>query len=90
MEKRYLTTAEATDLLIEGERVHTFRNPNGMLIGCDWDRDKIINLFNKNEGKVELGGEMCKNMGHAIIVFDGGSPLFIENDKDKLAEFDKE
>lgn len=86
-EARFITPNEAISLLKEGEFIHTFRNPAGILLGCDHNRESLIEKLNANPDKIQIGGETARRMGHAIILEDSGY-LFIENDKDKLNEFD--
>jgi len=88
MDKKFITPADAISLLKDGEDIHTFRNPNGILIGCDIDRKKIIELLNNNPDKIELGGEMCKKLNHGVILYDNKGYLFIETDFEKLNAFD--
>lgn len=87
-ERVFITADEATSLLNDGENIHTFVNPNGMLIGADWSRNKILELLKEHSGKIELGGDTCRAMKHGMIVFRGDSPLFIETNDKKLKEFD--
>lgn len=88
-ERRFLTAEEAISLLNDGDNIHTFVNPNGsMLIGADWSREKVISLFEEHSGKIEIGGNMCRGMSHALIVWRGTAPLFVENNKEKLEIFD--
>lgn len=88
MSKIILTAEEALSLVIEGENVHTFRNPNGsMLMGCDISRTRLVELINQSD-QVELGGEMCRKMKHGLVVWTGDDPLFVETDMVKLDAFD--
>lgn len=87
MEPRKVTVEEALSLIDEDEYVHTFRNPNGMLIGADIKRSRIVELINQYSDTLELGGEMCKNMKHGLILNDGGY-LFIETNEEKLKELE--
>lgn len=87
-DKRLITPNEAIGLLNEGDDIHTFRNPSGIMLGCDWSRESIIKSLKKNHDKIELGGEGCRSMKHGLIVWDDGSPLFIETDEEKLNVFD--
>lgn len=88
-EKRFITAEEAASLLNDGDNIHTFVNPNGaMLIGADWQRSEVIKLLEEQSGKIEIGGEMCRKMAHAIVVWRGNDPLFIENNRQKMDAFD--
>ena len=74
-DRTFLSPEEAEAMLPEGERIHTFRSNPIALIGCDWDRSKIIKAFKKY--KPELSGEQTTAMGHAIVFFDEHGPLFV-------------
>lgn len=89
-ERKFITPQQAESLLMDGENIHTFVNPNAnILIGADWSREEIVSLFNKHSDKIEIGGDACRSMGHGIVVWrSSDSPLFIESDKDKLNQFD--
>ena len=87
MEKRFITPEEAINLLNNDEQIHTFRNPNSMLIGADHDRESIIERLEANPDKIQIGGEQCRRMKHGLILEDGGY-LFIETNEEKLNAFD--
>lgn len=88
-EKRFLTADEAISLLNDGESIHTFVNPNGaMLVGADWDRKDVIKILKKNSGEIEIGGNTCREMKHAIVVWRGDDPLFIEHNEERMNAFD--
>jgi hypothetical protein len=70
-----LTTEEALAMLPDGEYVHVFKNPNGMLVGCDWDRSDVVDLITR--AGAELSGDIATRMGHGIVCFEGNSPAFI-------------
>lgn len=89
MEQIFLTPEQAISTLLEGDYIHTFRNPNGMMLGCDWKRKDIINLINENPNKIELGGDTCRGMKHGLIIHSDGI-LFIECDDSILGTFDLE
>lgn len=86
--RRFISPDEAIALLPDGDDIHTFMNPGGMLIGCDISRAAIIKKFNEHPDKIEIGGETARRMKHAIIVIQENGPLFIANDAGKLNDFD--
>jgi len=86
-DKRLITVEEAISLLNEDERVHTFRDTSGMLLGADIDRVSLIEILKSNSDKIEIGGEQCRRMKHGIVVNYKGN-LFIETNTDKLNDFD--
>lgn len=55
-------------------RVHTFRNPAGILVGADWDVADLIALIRVRG--CELAGKTASSMRHGLVLFDG-SRLFI-------------
>jgi hypothetical protein len=77
----HLTYDEAVALLPEGDEIHTFVNPGGMLVGADWGRTKVLELL--KTGAPELSGEMATNMGHGVVAWrnvdgdDRSDPIFI-------------
>ena len=86
-DRKFITPKEAINLLNDGDRIHTFRDPSGMLMGCDVDRDKIIKMIEDNPDKLEIGGEGCRGMKHALVINDEGI-LFVETNEEKLNKFD--
>lgn len=72
----------------KGKTVHVYCNPNGMLIGADWDLKDVHSEFESHPDSIEIGGEMCRRMGHAIVVHRNDGPWFFANDKAKLDKFD--
>jgi len=87
MEKKFITPEEAIALLNEGEFIHTYRNPAGMLIGCDIKRQDLIDRINANPEKLQIGGDACRQINHALVLEENGY-LFIETNAEKLNEFD--
>ncbi len=63
-------------MLPEGERIHTLRNPGGILLGLYWDRDRVIEAIREN--KCELASEAGVAMKHGLCVWFDGDPLFVE------------
>ena len=75
MEDRVKLSREEVDKMLEdGERVHTYKQAGPALIGCDWERDKILELVEKNGA--ELAGDVATNMNHGVVVYDGDVPMF--------------
>lgn len=78
---RYLTLKQALAMLPDGDLIHTFRQAGPAVLGCDMPREDIVQAL--KDGKPELGGEACTEMGHGLIVIDDTGPLFIETRKEK-------
>lgn len=71
-----LSKEQAISMLSDDETIHTYRNAGFMLVGCDWDRAELLEAIEKNE--CELGGPMCQQMRHGLVIHIGDSPLFVE------------
>lgn len=83
-ERILLTAEQAEAMLPEGETVHNYRNPAGMMIGCDWERDAVI-LALRAAQSIEIGGPACKAMRHPLVVFGpDGRHSFFEADMAKV------
>lgn len=89
MEKRFITFEEATNLLNDGEDIHTFRNGGGMLIGADRSREGILKTMKQHESTLQIGGDMCRKMKHGLILEDSVGYLFIETNEEKLNALDQ-
>lgn len=76
----FLDFDEAVKMLPDSDDIHTFRNPpNGMLIGADWHKEKLIVLIKKYG--VQLSGDQARDLGHGLVVKDDMSYIFIETKK---------
>lgn len=86
--ERFITPDEAISLLNEGNYIHTFRQlANGIIVGCDWKRKRIISHFRSSPGKIQIAGPASRGMKHGIVTEDNGF-LFIETNEEKLNAFD--
>ncbi len=77
-ERQPLTPEQAKSLLNDGQDIHVFLNPNGMLIGADWTRQQVESLINKAES-LEVGGAACVRMKHGLVAKSDGRYHFIES-----------
>ena len=75
-ERACLTIEQAMEMLPDGDKIHVFLNPAGMLLGCDWSRAAVIALI--KDGVREKGGETCTQMEHGLVVFAKGKDHFIQ------------
>ncbi len=75
-ERVFLTADEAIAMLPDGDDIHTFRNPNGMIIGADWRRDTLIAAI-RSVHEIELAGETATRMNHGLAIHDEHGLLFI-------------
>lgn len=75
-----LTFEQGLEMLIEGDTVHTFLNPGGMLLGADWAREDALDLVRRAaaEGALWVSGPMATAMGHGLTAWDGPRPVFLE------------
>lgn len=92
-DKLIITAEQAESLLNDGPTIHNFVQCGGaMLVGCDYDRAEALKAF-ADAKLIEIGGDGCKTMGHALAVWKGEpndivSVSFFEADKDKVAAFE--
>jgi len=68
---------EAVALLPDGDRIHTFVNPAGILIGADWDRDGVLSLL-RDADRREVSGPAAQSFGHGLAAWRDGKPVFIQ------------
>jgi hypothetical protein len=83
-EKLVLTNKQAIELLSKDKMIHTFRSTGFALIGADWRRSELVKTIKASTDPCEIGGEMCKKMGHALVIWTGNEPLFVEVSKEKV------
>jgi hypothetical protein len=72
-----LTYDEAVALLPDGDRLHTFLNPAGILAGADWSRDSVLALL-RDADRREVSGPAAQSFGHGLAAWREGRPVFIE------------
>jgi hypothetical protein len=88
MEKRFkITLKEAINLLPKEKEIHTFRQNRYALIGCDWNRENLIEALTEHKNDIVLAGENAAKMNHGMAIFDP-EPLFIETNESKLEELE--
>ncbi len=88
-EKIILTPEEAESLLPDGDTVHNYLNPNaGLMMGCDFSRENAVEALRKAV-QIEIGGDGCKAMGHALVVWDTKqSYSFFEAEKGRVTDME--
>jgi hypothetical protein len=67
---------DAVAMLPDGDRVHTFRDAGGILVGASYERADLLDLLKKYG--VELSGSAATQMKHGLCLVDEHGPLFIE------------
>ena len=93
-EKRlFLTLEQALDVLPKSEEIHCFVNAGFGLIGADWNKDKVKEAL-KNAENIEIGGEQCKALGHALVCIPKNAKkqsdlYFFQSDKEKVDYYEK-
>lgn len=75
-DKVILSADDAIAMLPEGNDIHTFMNPGGMLIGADWSRESIEKAIRETNNR-ELAGSMATDMGHGLCINHDGRRLFV-------------
>jgi len=75
--KVFLTYDQAVKRLPKGDRVHTFVNPLGMLVGADWPREELLRQLAKYEKTIEETGAMAMQMNHGLAFNDGERVVFV-------------
>ena len=59
---------EAVELLPEGDEIHTFVNPApNVLIGADWERDRLIEAMRLSP-EIDVTGEHAQKSGHGLSI----------------------
>ena len=89
MDKLFITPQQAISLLNEGDEIHTFRNTGGFLLGCNYDRESLIELLEANSDKIEIAGEQATQLKHGVVLEDDKGYLFIETNEQNLNEFNQ-
>lgn len=89
----YLTLEQALDILPKGNQIHCFVNTPFGLIGADWDKQKVKETL-ENAETVEIGGEQCKSIGHALVCIPKNAQkqsdlYFFQSDKAKVDYYEK-
>ena len=79
MERVFIEYEKAIAMLPDGKDIHTFRSTYGMLMGADFERQKLLEKM--KDHKIELSGEMATAMHHGIVLIDKTGPLFIETEQ---------
>lgn len=93
MEKAVNLTAEqAISCLCDEDTVHVFTDTGFILVGADWAKNEVVELL-QSAGYIQIGGSVCRAMGHGIVVFPKGAKvhselLFVQCDDKKLSQFD--
>ena len=83
----FLTKEEALSIAkIKDNQIHCFINPGiDILVGADHSKESFLKDL-ETAKEIEVGGEHCRKMKHALVLWQGDNPYFFEHDEDKLVE----
>lgn len=65
------------------EQIHCFLSASFGLIGADHSKESFLNDLERAKS-IEVGGEHCRNMNHALVLWIEDTPHFFEHNEDKL------
>lgn len=83
-QSEYLSYDEAIKLLPDKDKIHIERDIPGLAqLGCNWDRNDILNTMKKFENTLQISGPNAQKCGHGLALIDASGPLFIETKKEK-------
>ena len=83
-EKVFLSKEEALKIAnIKDGRIHCFLSTSICLTGADWSVESFREHLNKSE-EIEVGGDTCRGMGHALVLWYNKEPYFFEHKEDEL------
>lgn len=92
-ERIYLTKAQAKGLIAELSPgyTHIFNNIGGILAGFDMPI-RVIQEKIAEADQIEIGGEQCMAMGHALVITPKGAQKhgelwFVQHDKKKIQKY---
>ena len=89
-DKIFLTKEEALKIAkIDNNQIHNFVSTSFALIGSDYNLE-TFNRYLDEATCIEVGGEHCRGMNHALAVHRNGEVYFFEHNEDKLKELLKE
>ena len=83
----FLTKEEAMKIAkIKNNQIHCFVNPGvNMIVGADHSKESFMSDLERAK-EIEVGGEHCRKMGHALVLWQGNEPYFFEHNEEKLIE----
>lgn len=76
-EKEITSFVLAVAQLPDNDRVHTFRQVGGILLGADYGRPALI-LEMQQAKEIHVTGPAAQAMNHGLAIFDDHGWLFIE------------
>lgn len=85
-----LTKEEAISIAkIHNKQIHCFLSFGFGLIGADHSKESFLKDL-ETAKEIEVGGDYCRRMGHALVLWQKDTPYFFEHAEDKLKELLKE
>lgn len=83
-DKIFLTKEQALKIAdIENNQIHNFISVSFGLIGADYDIDTFKNYL-ETADSIEVGGEGCRGMGHAIALIKNKEIYFFKHNEKAL------
>ena len=85
-EKIYLTKEQALKIAkFNDDEIHCFLSTSFALIGADHSKESFMEDLDRAES-IEVGGEHCRSMNHALVLWIKDEPHFFEHDEEQLKE----
>lgn len=85
-----LTKEQALSIAkINNDKIHCFLAASFGLIGADHDIKSFAEKLNK-ASSIEVGGNNCRSMSHALVLWIEDEPYFFEHNEEKLKTLLKE
>ena len=70
---------------IRDNKIHSFLSNSIALVGADHSLEDFLKELDEAK-EIEVGGEHCRAMGHALVLWERDTPYFFEHDEDKLVK----
>lgn len=83
-EKILLTKEQALKIAqFNDEQIHCFLSASFGLVGADHSKESFLNDLERAKW-IEVGGDTCRGMNHALVLWIEDTPHFFEHDEDRL------
>lgn len=89
-DKIILTKEEALKIAdIQDNQIHNFLTASFGLIGADYELE-TFNEYLESADYIEVGGNNCRGMNHALVIWKNNKPYFFQHKENELKELLKE